>query len=160
MDVTDHSGYLSVSPGVLARSACRALQILSLFFSSAHGRGGIRMISNASVTSTLQLAPAALLLTPTLPGTVTYITRSAAIQNARGIHLAPRLVYPVVRHIRLAPKAFNIAHPRFRASKAYVWYSTAPWIFQPDRYSQKLSARLGCPVRSTIGKLPTALRLY
>ena len=96
---TDYLDRLSVSPGVLllVRSACRALQILSLF-----------------------------LLGWLAPGTVAYITCSAAIQPARGIHLAPRLVHPIVRHMRLAPKAFDIAHPRFRASKAYAWYSTAP----------------------------------
>ena len=104
-----------------------------------------------SVILTLHPAPAALLvLAPTPPGTVTHITRSAAIQHARGIHSAPRLVYPVVRHIRSAPKAFNIVHPRFRASKAYAWYSATPWILQPDRHSQNHSACLGCPMRPLV----------
>ena len=60
---TDHLDRLSVTGlGVLlVRSACRALQILSLF-----------------------------LLGWLAPGTVAYITCSAAIQRARGIHLAPR----------------------------------------------------------------------
>ena len=136
---TDHSGRLSV----LSRST-NSLPFL------ARSAAASEWFPTPSVTLTSHPAPAALLLVPTPPGTVTYITRSAAIQHPRGIYLAPRLVYPVVRHIRLAPKAFNIVHPRFRASKAYAWYSAAPWILQPDRRSQKLSACLGCPMRPLV----------
>ena len=61
-----------------------------------------------STTSTLHLALAAPLLVPIQSPWP--ISRSAAIQHARSIHLTPRLVHPVFQHICSALKAFNIAH--------------------------------------------------
>ena len=106
--------------------------------------GASEWFPRSSVTSTLHLAPAAPLLAPTPSPWPTSPVLSPLI------HLARRLV--VVRHICSAPKAFNIAHARLRASKAYTWYSAA--LGSSSLIDTVTSSQLVWDVHATINKPP------